>query len=411
MRRRGQRWLLWGPIFAVGLFLFLASLRVGKSHDAIVGDAVGYYLQLQSVVVDGDLDYGNQLRQHAWALERTRTGKYANMYPAGTAVLDAPFFLVGRAVAGGGDGFSPAEQIGFALGSIFWAAVGLELAFRLLRRLTGEREALLGATGWLVASALPYYIFRDAGYAHACSFFAVAALLWYDEQAGPATARVAFTIGLLVGVAMMVENQNVLYAVVPLWRRARELASRPLLLAPAVLGAVVGFLPQMIVWQAIYGAPIVFSYAAMDNQARVQPLAHLHQVLFSTNHGLILWHPIAGLAIAGLVLAALRAGAPRPYLAALVAQWLINGSWWFWSFGYAFGSRKFLSASAIFMLGLAYLARRTRALWVAVALLAAWNAILALLYTTHAIPPDGEVTAAQLLDGLAGLMSAIRGRL
>jgi hypothetical protein len=409
-----RRWKLWLAITAGGLLYLLVSTRVGRLHDPINGDATSYYAYAQSVLLDGDLDFANNYQ--VLRIDETRstpTGRLWNKYPVGTAVLNAPFFLAGHAVAVAGralgaswsdDGYSLPEQLGFALGSIFWALVGLELAFRLVVRWSGEPHATFATTAWLLGSSLAFYVYRDPGYAHACSFFAVTAFLAYERSVGRLDVRSGLILGALAGLMTLVENQNLLVTIVPLVLRWPELRRAPLLIAVAALGALVGFLPQMAAWQVLFGRPVAYSYQG-EGFDFIHP--HLIDVLFSTRHGLITWTPIAGLAIAGLGAAALRDRTVRPYLLALALQWLVNGAWWCWWFGWSFGARKFLSVSTLFMLGLALLSRRVghrRGLWAVVALLILWNAVLALLLVTGSIPGMKAVGGPDLLRGLRSLL-------
>jgi hypothetical protein len=381
----------WQIAFVAGVLAFCANIALERSHVAVWGDGLTYYAYDQSLFLDGDLDFGNQypilgVREQ----RRTASGMVWNPHPVGTAVLDAPFFAVGHAVAVlfhlRGDGFSIPEQVGFVLGSMFWGYLGLVLAVRLIRRLVDDDSANLAALVWLLGSSLPYYLFKEGSYAHACSFFAVTAFLAYDQEVDEARLGSTLALGLLAGLMTTIENQNALYLVVPLWRRWRELVRAPWLVAVAGVGALVGFAPQLIVSSILFGRPFADTYAGLS----FEPFRHLASVLFSPFHGLVTWTPIAGPAIGGLVLAAVRDRRTRPYLAAFVLQWLVNGSWFEWWFGAAFGSRKFVSASAILMLGLAYLfsvvrGPRRRALLALIAVLSAWNCVLAVLYATKLI--------------------------
>jgi hypothetical protein len=110
---------------------------------------------------------------------------------------------------------------------------------------------------------------------------------------------------------------------------------------------------------------------------------HALQVLASPDHGLFFWTPLAVLALAGLYL--LRDRVVAACLAIMVvSQVYVAGSVESWTVAGAFGQRRFVNLTIIFVIGLAALwtaaaARRTRlapGLALAVAVCAWWNVAL-----------------------------------
>jgi hypothetical protein len=393
-----RRW--WALLYVGGALGFLASVAIERTHATVWVDGVSYYAYDVSLVLDGDLDLTNQYNHpDVTETRRTPTGLAWNKYPIGAPLLALPFFAAGHGVTVAlrhlglplrNDGFSVPEQLAYGLGTIFWGFVGLALAVRLVGRVVAPAEAALSAAVWIVGSGLPYYLFKDTSYAHGCSFFAVTAFLAYDDASDTLTARSALVLGLLLGLMTLVENQNVLVGVVPLLRRWRQIAAAPgrhlMLAGLTAIGATLAFAPQLYVWWRLFGSPLAYSYGGEP----FEPLQHLGAVLFSPHHGLVTWTPIAGLALVGLVGGAARLPALRPYLAGFLGQWLVNGSWWCWWFGASFGSRKFVSISAIFMIGLAHLVRavgpRGRVpLLALVGLLIVGNVVLAFAFMLHLI--------------------------
>src|SRR5262249_37459374 len=97
-------------LLGLGLFLLgLAAVSFKPSFDLIVSDGRGYYVYLPSLVIDGDLDFRNQMLEHGPAagrpaLERglTPRGLVANRYPVGLALTLAPAFLAAHAAAEAG---------------------------------------------------------------------------------------------------------------------------------------------------------------------------------------------------------------------------------------------------------------------------------------------------------------------
>src|SRR5690606_22701025 len=83
----------------------LAVLAKG-SLNFVVSDGRGYYVYLPSLILDGDLDFSNQIKDH-WDVDfsegllvpNTATGKIGNKYPIGTALTLAPAFLTCHVIA------------------------------------------------------------------------------------------------------------------------------------------------------------------------------------------------------------------------------------------------------------------------------------------------------------------------
>jgi hypothetical protein len=401
---------MWAPLIVLGTAFFLLTLRTGIGNEVLVSDGYYYYAYLPSVFLDGDLDFANQFTHHDPGeppeTRTTPTGLVRNKYPVGVAFLNAPFFLAGHAVSRVGtlvgamsaplDGYGFPEQFAFWIGNVFWALLGLEYAFRLARRFVPESSAFIAVTVFWLSSNLVYYTFKEPVFAHATSFFTVTAFLLAERAAGPLGTKVAFRLGLLAGLMTMVENQNVLYVSVPLlvrWHELRAQFARPVL--GFALGGVAGMLPQMAVWQIVFGAPLTYSYEGEGFNFLAPKLL---EILFSfEQHGLIIWTPVVAFALAGLFWASVARHDFRPYLVAFGLQWYLNASWWHISFMGSYSSRKFVSTSAVLVLGLAWLTSnlRTRALRVAAfvvaAALIAWNALLMALYSANVLPATAHL--------------------
>jgi hypothetical protein len=111
---------------------------------------------------------------------------------------------------------------------------------------------------------------------------------------------------------------------------------------------------------------------------------HFLEVLFDPAHGLFAWSPLLLLATAGLLLAATRrAPVPVVLLAlGLLLQVWINGAIDSWTQAGAFGSRRFVSSTAVFAWGLAALVEAAQprlgraAITAVLAVFAWWNVSL-----------------------------------
>src|SRR5262249_58426389 len=112
--------------------------------------------------------------------------------------------------------------------------------------------------------------------------------------------------GLALGLAMCLRWQNGVLLVLPalelLERRRRGAAGGALCAYAAALVAavVLGALPQMLVWKALYG---VFLLPAPPHGVDFLRLDHpfVLETLFSSRHGLLSWTPVFWLGYLGFL--------------------------------------------------------------------------------------------------------------
>ena len=348
-------------------------------------DEIEYFSYLRSVAFDGDLEFGNEYEHfHAQdpdglagfaatflALREPATGRHINFAPLGTALLWSPFYVVAHGVAlvtgAAADGFSAPYVAAACYASWLYGGLGLLLVQDALRRFGGmhDRDAGWATAAMLWATPLLYYMTIAPGFSHAVSVFAVAGLVWLSLWArwrGPGAWAL---VGLCGGLAALVREQDALFLCIPglllvaeasRSRRWDELVLRG---SSMVAAAVAAFTPQLLAYRAINGtyAP---SRLVIRKMSWSSP--HFGEVMFDPGHGLFLWTPILLIAVGGL-----WAGVSRRkdvvaavLLLAFVAQVWINGSVESWTQAGAFGSRRFVGATAIFAWGLAMAATALR---------------------------------------------------
>ena len=396
--------------------LFVIAYGVGlvgpAKRDAriMVGDALGHYVQLRSAVFDRDLEFRNEFArmygldegsaiESAAAAERsTPTGKTRNYMPVGPALLWAPAFLLVTAVVwlydalGGAyplDGYALAFQAAAGVTGIIAATAGSCFAY-LAAAAVFDRRAAIWATlaVWLSSSAL-YYSLISPAYSHAASMLTVGAfwLVWIRTAPRQDLRRYA-SLGLLAGLSALMRWQDMILLLVPLldvlWhRRALGFVAACSRIAVIAVAAAVAFVPQMIVWQVLYGR--AFTVPQGPGFMHWQDPALL-AVLFS-QHGLLTWTPILAMAIVGIAFVARRA--PLVFVAAvlvLATSWYVNAAVADWWAGEAFGARRFVSCYSIFVLGVtACFAQRrlsTRGMAGVTAAFAAYTLLLLLQYQT-----------------------------
>jgi hypothetical protein len=393
--------------------LAAAYAAVALSAPDFGADSPSYYVYLRSAFFDHDLDFANEWAHWEFP-ERplTPNGHRLNQHAAGSALLWSPFFVAAHVYVRAGawlalhaydaDGYSLPYLRAAAWGTATWVVLGLALLARALQAPFGRTVALLAALGTFLASPLPYYVLVQPLMAHGNVFALMCALAWtwLASEREPTAARWA-TAGLLVGLLAATRWQASIAGVllVPLALvNARAQALRISWLPGAAGGALVGALPQLVAWSALYGHPLVIVQWAFGSGLRLEQgqtglnwgAPFFWDVLLSADRGLLSWTPVAGLGFVGLLLLARRrlAFAGGALAVAVLTAW-VNASARDWSGADAFGARRFDLVFPLLAFGLAELLRLGSAVverrpWLpaaaGLAALVAWNAGLVRLY-------------------------------
>lgn len=375
--------VLIGLLFAMA---YASSLVLRPKPDGriLIGDALHHYVQLRSAVFDQDLHFRNEyVRMYRlqggepgteWVYEPTATGHVRNLMPVGPALLWAPLFLFVTAVLGLAnalgvgyplDGYGRLFQATAGLTGVAAASLGAWLTWKTAAQLFPARVAIWSCvTIWLASSTI-YYSLVSPTYSHAASFLVTAAfwLTWVRMPLTTGPTRRYVVLGGLAGLAALMRWQDAILlasiaAEILLRLRRRQLTVSAAIAcgATAVACAAIAFLPQMIVWAVLYGQPLALPQGP-GFMRWTEPA--LVKVLFSDNHGLFSWTPIVFIAVLGLPLIARRDAALAIGLGIfLLLSWYVNAAVVDWWAGEAFGARRFVSCTPVFVLGLAAILER-----------------------------------------------------
>ncbi len=404
---------------AFGFFgLALVGTLFGEEYNFIFADGRAYYVYLPSAVIDGDLDFTNQAREHYRVgfnpLRENSAGHIFNKHPVGLALSLLPAFLVAHVVSAGlfeltGSPFVAEDGYSVAYQTLCLAAI---MGFGLLTAAIADRWLAVryALPGWVSAAAVllfwigshyAYYYFREPFMVHVTSAFWVAAAASLatrvrDDLARGAPRPVdAFLLVTALSMAFVCRFTNAFLAVFVLdllwdaWRRG-ALGGLGRCLLPAIAGLAPLAL-QVGVWRTTSGHMLLDPYDREGFDHWASP--YLLSTLFSTRHGLLSWSPILVLAVPGLWVRLRRGGLGDPLLRGFasffILLWYANSSWYAWWFGDAFGGRAFLELAGLFVLGLGFflaeMARRgaaaLRATLAFAALSLAWNWLLMLAWS------------------------------
>ena len=411
--KRGKREIL------LLVALFIASLPA-VTPRLYSSDEVEYFSYLRSLWFDHDVSFENEYRYfydhriaqtadfHQTFLElQTATGRRINYGTLGCAILWAPFYGVadvatrvmrsmGRPIEA--DGYSQPYVSAVAYGSAFYGFAAIVMAVGVTRQLVPKFALSSGLAVWL-GTPLLFYMYVAPPFSHACSAFAVAlfATVWLKVRQ---TWSVGGTVvlGLAAALMAMVREQDLLCAVGPAFdfalalikgkgkresarglseaRSRRANASgggapravnnaRPVLVALAGCFAfLIGYLPQLIAYQALNGFP---RPSPLVTRKMFWYSPHALQVLLDPEHGFLFWTPLALLALAGLILlvavphSVVGEGAPTRDIGQIggcmllmaAAQVYISGAVESWTVAGAFGQRRFVAVTMFLVVGLA----------------------------------------------------------
>jgi|ETNmetMinimDraft_23_1059889.scaffolds.fasta_scaffold02682_7 hypothetical protein len=403
------------------VLVFLLSLPAVTTR-LYASDEIQYFAYLRSLWFDHDVSFQNEYEYfydrgiarargfHETFLEfETPTGLRYNFGTIGSALLWAPFYAVGdltargMRLAGSGvavDGFSQPYLSALAYGSAVYGLLAIAISMVIVRRLLGSGPAA-GFVIW-IGTPLLFYTHIAPGMAHACSAFAVAlfTVVWLRVRRSWSLPGIA-ALGAVTALMAMVREQDLLLAVGPaadfIWTAIANVrtssdrikAARSWLIAACVGSGVSAlvYLPQAmsyIVLNGRIGPPDVLT----EKMNWLAP--HGLQVLFSPEHGLFVWTPLLLVAAGGLLWMAWSAGdgvADRIdtrriglILCLMVAtQIYVTGSVDSWTAAGAFGQRRFVGLTVVWVVGLAAAlqAIRSTALrrsaWAVCALSVWWN--------------------------------------
>jgi len=349
-------------------------------------DEIQYFAYLRSIWFDHDLQFENEYQYfydhkiatsegfHETFLERTtETGRRRNYGTIGCAILWTPFYAVGHlaALATGApaDGFSKPYVAAVAYGSAFYGLLAIVLSILCAARL-GYDGFWPAVAVWL-GTPLLFYMYIAPPFSHACSAFGVALFIYIwlrvrDDWSTPGLVALAASGALMAMIreqdAFFVAGPVIDYAVSVVNAKWRMPNAKGILAAAVTFGVV--FTPQAISYWLLNGH--IGPHSSVANKMN-WAAPHAWQVLFSPQHGLFVWTPLALVALAGLVIrpkggthtqdpvaSAFRRKSLFAGLVLMVAlQIYVAGSVESWTVAGAFGQRRFIALTPILVIGLA----------------------------------------------------------
>jgi len=361
------------------MYLALFTAKAVYLNKTVYGDGVYYYSWLHSPAIDHDVSFQNEYDRLGGKQPPTPLGAVGNVYPIGPAIFWTPFYLPLQMLLGG-DGYSFLYQYITGAVSCLYAIAGLIFLYRLLAKYFSEEVSALTIIGIAFGTNLFFYGSLDTVNSHSFSFFVATILLTLIMQKNSLVL-----IGLCTGVLSLMRTQDAIFLLLSFpiiinsigeqnRRSAIILQVRNILML--IAGFIVGFLPQLVAWQVVYGtftrSPYMDSYHYFNF---FRP--HLVEVLFSTNSGLFFWTPLTALCLLGIFYKGKISGIQKTFFVLLfIVQWFLIASWSFWWQGESYSGRMFISLLPILSIGLGNILSRQYSLtrWTIVSLFSVANA-------------------------------------
>lgn len=350
-------------------FWILPKYNVRNSR-IITSDALGYYLLLPAIFIYDDVKKMEWLEpvvdqykstSHIYQINPAGNGNRVMKYLSGVSILYSPFFLFGHLIANiteyNADGFSKPYQLAIVLASLFYAVLGLILLRKVL--LTFFKDGVVCWALILVALApnYPQYVSIESGMSHGFIFTLYALILWltikWHQQP---QKRIAFFIGLVLGLAMISRPTEIIMLFIPLlclmapvgqskWPLVSQYKHHILWTG---IGGITGVMPQLVYWKYVTGQWIY------DVGSKWDFFDPHWQVLFGWEKGWFVYTPVTIAMIIGFYF--LR---KNPlYVASLVFTllniWIVI-AWSDWHYGASYSCRALIQSYPVLALPLAAL--------------------------------------------------------
>ena len=168
------------------LFIFSLFFRIDfrfKSSVECCSDDFDYFSHAETIVIDQDFDYTNQLpKNHSFIYKNSENGKIAPVGFAGTGILAAPFFYIGSLVdqnfnPAGGSEILNYTLLFYSLSPIFYFFASILIIFKSCRLLdlnVEKYKILLLISG----SGITYFAFERFSMTHVYEMFIISFIMW-----------------------------------------------------------------------------------------------------------------------------------------------------------------------------------------------------------------------------------------
>jgi len=390
------------------IILGLAVLSLAALDRPLVrGDGLAYYMWLDSIAGDGDMDLSNQAERFAHVnayqiFYYEPTERFASVFAYGGALLWTPFQKTAASMDGLGwlhvndEHFWTFQGVLFPysfmtmLGTNLMALAAIVLAYKSARLFAPPGVSALASLMTFWGTPALYYSTIEPLNTHVPGMLLTALLVYgwlklsqkAPDEAAPGGAlsnwgaRRAhaldttllrfFFLGLVAGLATLVRWQLALHiapiGLIMVYRIFKTPYGRWRDLLAFSMGFLAFVWHLMYTWNWMFGSPLVVPAQARGHAGFLGPPVHLLKVLFSDERGLFVWSPLTLLATLGLIGLARRRsteaherhrGQSAVLMGMFALQALMNAGVVDWWGGWSFGMRRMTELYPIFVIGLA----------------------------------------------------------
>lgn len=400
------------------LVIFLVSTLIFLVPYIHANDGAGYYSQTRSLVVDHDLDLKNEHDYFEQSFnvnsiqEDNLTGLWYSQYPIGVGLLQLPFVgLVHLFVHG--DGYSMGYIYASCLSAVVFGFLGLWICFIFCRRYFDEKTSFVAVLVYWLSSNLFYYMFLESSLSHAYSFFATSLFIYYFFTMDRSDMIEYYGLGLISALMVMVRYQDGIFLLIPIYFFIKDYFTKNYIFTSMVrnnfqyfISFLMGMSPQLMI--------LLYQHKSLSTHYQYvynfwQSFTHFFLVLFSNNHGLFLWTPIALIGILSLFygIKSKERDMIISLLIVFVASVFFIAGLRDWHSAQAFGCRYLLNCGLLVIFGLCYfinhsvvkMGNRFAIAFLLVGLVC-WNFLLIFEYGMRLIPSAGPVNFLAILPNL-----------
>lgn len=375
------------PFLFACLLIFCTLLLVGrtyKTRSAIGGDAVYYFANLRSLVIDQDLNLQDEYEYFHHQVspftgntkipvipqKNIQTGKLTPKYPIGTAIALSPLYLITHLILlflqNSGirvttDGYSLIYQLSAALSSLLYGWVGILLTYQLGKQFFHAKIALISSFLICLATPLIYYMTMEPLSSQSISFFFVSLFiyLWFISRK-QTQIHIWVLLGVIGGLMSITRYQDSLFLLLPILDFLINFQKKTvirLLLFLIFTGIVVSI--QLTVNNYFNGSFLNTGVYSVGLPYLTSP--KIFYTLLSLQRGLFVWSPVLIFSVFGLYWFAKKIKFIGSLLLLIsLLQIYITSSWADPTQGDSFGNRILINLNIIFALGIMQFLNETK---------------------------------------------------
>lgn len=362
-------------LFTISIILYFAHATY--TLHGIYGDGNGYYSYTHALYFRQSLDFSeiyNHLENfngRKYIFSRVFWDQSSNPYLIGTGILWLPSVvfieIINFILNLGQNRFSLIYELGPGISGVVFMISGLKFLEIYLNNFFGKRVVFKTLLTLFFATNIFYYTALEPALSHQPSFLIICFLLWRTYKFKKSVSNLII-LGILAGILASVRLADTIL-LIPIFLQSKINIKNS---AIVILSALIGFLPQLINQQYMYGTILTHPYLTGGSGTWDFSLYKLFEYLFSPLRGLFLWTPVFLIAYFGLIIKR-----KFIFIFTILLLWLITSSWSAY-LSAGFGQRFSFAAIPLFAFGLSAVYQKLKSKWFLVIFLISvgWNFML-----------------------------------